>query len=391
MAAFTGTLNTNEFYNGLFNAYRLITTFADGLSGLRNTLAEKFRYDGGAYHDKSVWTDTDILKSRVWDPTDTNVLTVEQKAEPVQQEIAVSLMRQIGLNTDEYLSKRAWMEPGAFTSFNSVVQAQVGNTKKVYEQRMVNTAVGTTVAAMPSGKGSGQAQNVPIAAADDESKRVRKIGRKIADVLIEVNDTTRDFNDYGFMKAYDKSDLMIVWNAAYLNEFEIMDLPVIFHDQNIITFDGEKLPGRYFGTKITTSNYSTYSASTPTAGKPIDSDDGTYVPGVGNANGTLRALEEQDITVSGTTTHVFPGDELPSGAVVYSSSAVQIPCYIEDPKIICKIMHKESFKYLSGFETSTEFYNAKNLSKNRYLTWMYAYPDYLRNYPLITFKETLAS
>ena len=34
MAQFTGTLNVNEFYNSLFNAYRLITTFADGLDGL---------------------------------------------------------------------------------------------------------------------------------------------------------------------------------------------------------------------------------------------------------------------------------------------------------------------------------------------------------------------
>lgn len=54
MAAFTGTLNTNEFYSALFNAYKLITTFADNLDGLDNSLAAKFKMDGGRYGDKSV-------------------------------------------------------------------------------------------------------------------------------------------------------------------------------------------------------------------------------------------------------------------------------------------------------------------------------------------------
>ena len=390
MAAFSGSLNSNEFYSGLFNAYKLITTFADSLDGLDSTLANKFKFDGGAYRDKSVWTAMDIIKSRVWDPSDTNVLTVEQKVVPVQQEIVVDKKRQIGLNTDQYLSKRAWMEPNAFESFNSVVQAQVGNTKKVYEQRLVDTAVGTMEAAMPSSKGAGQAQTVAIGSSDAESLRVRKIGKKIADILTNVKDTTRDFNDYGFMQAYDKSSMMIVWNASYLNEFNYVDLPVIYHKEGVIDFVGDILPGRYFGTRITTDNYSTYSAETPTAGKPIDSDTGVYTPGSNHANGCLRALEEQDITVSAVTYHVYPGDELPANAVVYASSEVKIPCYIEDAKIICKIMHKDSVKFLSSFETSTEFFNAKNLSTNRYLTWMYAYPDYLRNYPLITLKEVTA-
>lgn len=210
MAAFTGSLNTNEFYNGLFNAYKLITTFADGLDGLNNTLANKFKADGGAYRDKSVYTDTDILTSRVWDPTDTNVLATEQKVKPAQQEIVVDKKRQIALTTDQYLSKRAWMDATAFESFNSVVQAQVGNTKKVYEQRMVDVAVGTMEAEMPSGKGSGQAQTVLIGASDPEDLRVRKIGKKIANIMVDVKDSTRDFNDYGFMKAYDKSSMMIV-------------------------------------------------------------------------------------------------------------------------------------------------------------------------------------
>lgn len=373
MAAFSGSLNTNEFYNGLFNAYKLITTFADALDGLDNTLANKFKMDGGAYHDKSVFTAMDILTSRVWDPTDTNVLAVEQKVKPVQQEIVVDQKRQIGLNTDQYLSKRAWMEPSAFESFNSVVQAQVGNTKKVYEQRLVDVAVGTMEAAMPSGKGAGQAQTVTIGASDSEDLRVRKIGKKIADIMTNVKDTTRDFNDYGFMQAYDKDAMMIVWNAAYLNEFNYVDLPVIYHQQNIIDFVGDQLPGKYFGRAITASDIG--------SGKVIGSD-GAY----DSTKGTLRAAKE----FTYNDVHYFPGDALATSgtyvAVVGGLEATDV--YLEDSKIICKIMHKDSIKYLSGFETSTEFFNAKNLSTNRYLTWMYANPDYLRNYPLITLRES---
>lgn len=389
MAAFTGTLNTNEFYGGLFNAYKLITTFADGLDGLDNTLASKFKMDGGAYRDKSVWTAMDILTSRVWDPSDTNVLATEQKVVPVQQEIVVDQKRQIALTTDQYLSKRAWMEPSAFESFNTVVQSQVGNTKKVYEQRLVDVATGTMEAAMPSGKGAGQSQTVLIGGTDPEDLRVRKIGKKIANIMVGVKDTTRDYNDYGFMQSYSKDAMMIVWNADYLNEFNYVDLPVIYHKEGIIDFVGDQLPGKYFGHTITATNISSYSASTPAAGKPIDSDDNTYVPGSNHANGCIRSKVEKTVTVSSVDYHVFPGDEIPAGATIVATTGDFVPgeVYIEDAKIICKIMHNDSIKFLTSFETSTEFFNAKNLSSNRYLTWMYAYPDYLRNYPLITLSE----
>ena len=373
MANFSGTLNTNEFYNGLFNAYKLITTFADALDGLDNTLANKFRMDGGAYHDKSVFTAMDILTSRIWDPSDTNVLATEQKVKPVQQEIVVDQKRQIGLNTDQYLSKRAWMGPSAFESFNSVVQAQVGNTKKVYEQRLVNVAVGTMEAAMPSGKGAGQAQTVTIGASDPEDLRVRKIGKKIADIMTNVKDTTRDFNDYGFMQSYDKGSMMIVWNAGYLNEFNYVDLPVIYHKDGIIDFVGDQLPGKYFGRAIRESDIG--------SGKVIGTD-GAYDA----TKGTIRAAKE----FTYNDVHYFPGDALATSgtyiAVVGGLEASDV--YLEDATVICKMMHKDSIKYLSGFETSTEFFNAKNLSSNRYLTWMYANPDYLRNYPLITLRES---
>ena len=371
MGSFTGTLNVNEFYSGLFNAYKLIATFADGLDGLDNTLAERFKMEGGAYHDKSVWSDTDILETREWDPTDTNVLATEQKVKPVQQEIIVNQKRQIALTTDQYLTKRAWAEPGAFEQFNSIVQAQVGNTQKVYEQRLVNTSTGTIEAKMPNGKGSKQAQTVVIPTGTTEELRVRLIGRKIANIFVDVEDSTRDYNDYGFMKAYKKESMLIVWNAAYLNEFKYVDLPTIFHKDGIIEFTGVQLPGRYFGRSVLSS----------------DIGEGKIIGAIGaydSTKGTIRAKKE----FTYNQVHYFPGDALATNGTYISVSGLEASnVYIEDPTIICKIMHKDSIKYLSGFETSTEFWNPKNLTSNRYLTWIYADPDYLRNYPLITLRE----
>ena len=224
---------------------------------------------------------------------------------------------------------------------------------------------------MPNGKGSKQAQTVVIPTGTTEELRVRLIGRKIANIFVDVEDSTRDYNDYGFMKAYKKESMLIVWNAAYLNEFKYVDLPTIFHKDGIIEFTGEQLPGRYFGRSVLSSDIG--------EGKIIGAN-GAY----DSTKGTIRAKKE----FTYNQVHYFPGDALATNGTYISVSGLEASnVYIEDPTIICKIMHKDSIKYLSGFETSTEFWNPKNLTSNRYLTWIYADPDYLRNYPLITLRE----
>ena len=388
MANFTGTLNTNEFYNSLFNAYRLITTFSDGLDALDDSLANKFRSDGGMYQDKSVFTDMDVLMSREWDPADTNVLAPELTVAPVQQEIVVDQKRQIGLYSEQYLTKRAWMDPTVFDAFNSVVQAQVGNTKRLYEQRLVDVFIGTE-----STSTGEQAQNIDIttavgSATGEEANRLAAqcIATAMADIMVKVKDSSPDFNDYEFIKAYNESDLEIIWNASWYNKILYTDLPTIFHKDELLK-KGHVLPARYFGSATA----------------------------AGTANGTTdRAMDEYKIRVDGTGAYsatgtvlknVFPGDILPSGTPIVAHNTAlttaawtttfngrgytfqvynTVHAYTEDGDIICKIVHKNGVRYLSSFETSTEFWNPKNLTTNRYLTWMFAKPQHLANYPFIT-------
>lgn len=395
MAAFTGTLNTNEFYNALFNAYRLIEVFADGLEALDTSLASMFRADGGMYQDKSVFTDMDVLWSRVWDPNDTNVLAPEMTAAPVQQEIVLDKKRQIGLYTDQYLSKRAWMDPYVFDGFNSVVQAQVGNTRRLYEQRMVDTYVGT----VSTDKGN-QTVQVDLTAAVGSATgteaaeiQVKTIAKTIGDAFVGISDSSREWNDYGFMKAYNRGDFMIIWNAEWYNKMTYVDLPSIYHIENLLE-NGRTLPAKYFGAAANLTDHTTadgvadrsmqeYSIRVDTSGK--------Y-----SATGTKIA-------------HVFPGDVLPESTplvahdvaetyAVYTTPvngrnmaincASTVHAYTEDANVIAKIVHKNGIRYLSSFETETEFFNPKNLSSNRYLTWMFAEPQYLYNYPLVTVEAS---
>ncbi len=389
MANFTGTLNTNEFYNSLFNAYRLIEVFADSLEALDDSLARQFRADGGMYQDKSVFTDMDVLWSRIWDPSNTNVLAPEMQVLPVQQEIVLDKKRQIGLYTDQYLSKRAWMDPYVFDGFNSVVQAQVGNTRRLYEQRMVDTYVGT----VSTDKGS-QTVQIDLSAAvgsatgnDANELQVKTIAKTIGDIFVGMADSSREWNDYGFMKAYPKDDFIIIWSAEWYNKMTFVDLPSIFHIDKLLEA-GKPLPAKYFGKAAAagTADGSTHRAMQEYSIRT-------------NASGTYSA--------SGTTiAHVFPGDLLPSGTPIVAATAAEtyatyatanvngktmsidvatgVHAYTEDANVIAKIVHKNGIRYLSSFETETEFFNARNLSSNRYLTWMFAEPQYLYNYPLVT-------
>ena len=216
------------------------------------------------------------------------------------------------------------------------------------------------------------------------------VAQALADLFVELRDVSRDYNDYSQLKSYNLEDLVVVWNASYVNRIKKIDMPTMFHKEGLIEkFEEEILPSRYFGVVITASNVSTYSASTPAAGKPIDSDDDTYVPGSNHANGCIRALFEKDVTVGGTAYHVFAGDEIPSGATIKASGNFEYgEVYIEDAKVVCKVMHKRSVPFMSAFEVGTSFFNARSLTTNHYLTWGHNSLEYLKRYPFITVKES---
>ena len=399
--------NANELFQSLGNMIISQRTFADNVDRGGDSLLSVFKTDGSLYGDTKLFYATDALKSYPWiqDSQDAlNLLATHRPADPKVQAIVIDTFRQIPLTTDAYMSKRAFSSSEAFSDFTTVIIGWMDDTKYLYDESVINVAVGTTKTSVGR-----QLAEVDLttargnASSEEEANRLeaQTIAKSIADILNDLISprNAKLYNDYGFRRKYSKDKFITVWNADAINKITNIDLPTIFHDAGLTDVVGKPyvLSKEYFGTVITSTNVSTYSASTPAAGKPINSSTGAYTPGASNANGTICSMIETDITVSAVVYHLLPGDELPAGAVLAASvlgdgtdgKIAYGDAYIVDDTVLVKIIHKDSLKYMSAFETNSEFWNPKNLSTNRYLTFGYSNPFSskgirLQNYPFIT-------
>lgn len=389
MGTFNGRLNANEVYGALYNMLISQKIWAPEVAKI-DTLVEKARVDGSMYGDTKLYYSSDAYSSRKWlgDAEAANLLSLHRPKAPECQAIVLDVFRIIELTTDSYLTKRAWMDQGAFSAFNNTMVSWMSVTKQIYDETTYNAYIGTTITNV--GKQL-QSLTINLDTTLEGSARVQAqtIAERLANIITDLTvDERRDYNDYGHIRRYSKSDLQIIWNASWVNKITKLDLPTIFH-KDIMESMSEMLPAKYFGTVITSDNVGTYSASTPAAGKPIDSDDHTYVPGSNNANGMICALEEMELTVGGEDYHMFPGEELPAGAVLYTSATNNLygKVYIVNPKVICKVTIKGSVPFMSAFQTETNFFNPKSLTETKFLIWGHNTLEYLKNFPFVTLLE----
>ena len=398
--------NSNEIFSTLGNMIISQRVLADNVSRDDKSLLNVFKVDGSLYGDTKLYYATDALKSYAWvqDSQDAlNLLMTHRPADPKVKKIVLDAFRQIPLTTDAYMTKRAFADEQTFTDFTTVMIGWMDDTKYLYDESVINVTVGTTKTTIGKQTQSVTLETGASSKADIEAQNrlnAQKIAKKVADILNDLISprNARQYNDYGFRRKYNKSKFITVWNADAINEITKMDIPTIFHKEGLDEVLGEAyvLSKEYFGETITSTNISTYSASTPAAGKPINSSTKAYTPGSNNANGMICSKIELDITVGGTEYHLLPGDEIPSGTLIDSTAAagtmVYGEVYIVDPTILFKLIHRDSLKYMSAFETKSEFWNPKNLSTNRYLTFGYSDPFStegirLPNYPFITVNK----
>lgn len=273
-AAFT--LNPNEIFATVANMIISQEVFADNL-GKHQTLVDQARVDGSMYGDKKLYYATDVLQSHVWnaDSEASNLLSLDRPADPQVQDITLDIFRQIRLTVDNYLSKRAWSTEGAFSNFQSVMLGWIRETKKVYDGTLYNCFIGATQTSTGSqmqsidlGTGSGHPL-YNLSGVEKEQMTAMLIARALADLLVKMGDYSREFNDYQFLRSYANESIKVVWNSNWINKIKKVDLPTIFHKEGLVDkFEEDVLPARYFGIVITSSNISTYSDSTPAAGKP---------------------------------------------------------------------------------------------------------------------------
>ena len=389
----TYTLNANEIYGSLFNMVISEQVFADNIKGKNSKLVEEARAEVGLYGDSKNYWSTDVLKSHAWgnDAEATNLLALDRGPAPKGQRIIIDIFRQIRLTTDQYLSKRAWMTEGSFGQFISVMKGWITETKKVYDETTYNAFVGTAVSGADINTLSIDLTTALSGLSGVEKAKMQAmvISQNLADLFDDLGDVSRKYNVYKFLRSYAYEDIKIIWNKKYINQIRKVDLPTIFHNDGLMEkFTEYSLPSRYFGTVITSSNISTYSDSTPAPGKPIDSDNNQYTPGVGNANGTIRSLIEKDVTVGGTPYHVFAGDEIPATATIVASTGNFLPgeVYIEDSKVICKVITKLP-PYMSAFQVGTSFFNPRSLTETNYLTFGHNTLEIINDSAYVTVKE----
>lgn len=362
MPAFTGALNPNEIFSSVFNMIISQQINADNIKEGFSSLVNKARTDGGLYGDTKLYYDTDVLKSHAWggDTEATNLLALDRPEDPECQAISLNIFRQIRVTVDNYLSKRAWKDEYSFSQFNSVTLGWLRETKKVYDQTTYNAFIGTHKSPVQADVNITLSNiTTPATTADEESLariRAQKIGRGIADLMVAMKDVSRDFNDYGHLKSYDEEEVKIIWNAKYINEIRYVDLPTVFHKDGVVKkIDSDMIPARYFGNVLTASK---------TVG----------------ANDDVRAMYEQEITVSSINYHLFAGDKFPVGAVVASGDGYEV-----DDTIIAKVVTVLP-PYMSAFEVGTSFFNPRSLTENHYLTFGHNSLEHLYAHPFVRVK-----
>ena len=372
------TLNSNEIFGSIANMIISQEVFADNL-GKHQTLVDKARVDGSLYGDKKLYYATDVLESHAWgnDNEAANLLALDRPQDPKVQDITLDVFRQIRLTVDNYLSKRAWADEGAFSAFNSVMLGWMRETKRVYDGTLYNVFIGTTESAVGKqivqvdlGTGSGHPL-YNLSGVEKEQMEAMLIAQALADLMVEMGDYSREFNDYQFLRSYGEESIKVIWNSKFVNKIRKIDLPTIFHKEGLVDkFEEDVLPARYFGRAIVASDIG--------EGKVIGAD-GAY----DSTKGTLRAAKEFVYNDK----HYFPGDALATSgtyvAVVGGLEASQV--YLEEADIICKVLVKLP-PYMSAFEVGTSFFNPRSLTETHYLSFGHNTLEKLDNYPFITVK-----
>ena len=353
MGTFSGQLNVNAIQSALYNM--IISQDIIGGSIKNNyNLVDKAKADAGLYGDSKLYIDAPTLTPVNWvqDSADaTNVLALHRPGAPKTQVLTINVFKQVRLTKDDYLSKQAFGTEGAFVSYQSVLDSRLNKTKEVYLNKTYNTFIGTT-----KGYDSTSTEiKLDIDTSAGGNSAGENIAYAVANLIDDIKDYSTKYTKNGFERAFSEDDIKIVWNNKYVNAVKKIDLPSIFHSDALVkTFDGDKLPARYFGAPN--------SNTTSVAGD--------------------RATHDLYIESGGVTYYFAAGDKITAGLTITAGDA-----YTENAKIIAKVYTKLP-PLLEAFSVGTDFFNSKNLSKNLYLTFGHSTLETLDSEICLTIYDT---
>ena len=345
MPTFNGQLNTNAVFAALYNMIISMQVFDTGIGSLDGIYSSR-KVDGTLFGDTKVYVSSDVLKSYEWEhASDTayNLLTIHRPPAPKINKVVIDTYRQIPVTVDDYLTKQAFMDEGAFSQFNGVVLSWMSKTKEIYEHTKYTTDIIVTAQASAKNFGTINLQAPSgIAGYDLIRWRGQELARQIKDRMDELAEPSRSWNDNGFLRNYTIDDFDIIVPLGVLSSIRVHDVPYLFNPDEKPRF--KEVHWRYFGAKNAASG--TTAAS----------------------NTTIRALIEADFG----STHLFPGELLPN-STAYDANTTYTATYTERPSInedvVILMVQKQDFPIMSAFSVGTSFFNAKRLDMNHYLTF----------------------
>ena len=386
----TITLNQNTITNALFNMIISQQVFDSKVASTE--LADKFKVDGTLFGDTKLYHSFDIGSPETWlnDAEAADLLKLNRNKSGKTQTITMGVYKMISITIDYYLSKQAFMGDGTFGEYTSFLTGSLRKIKRVYDRALINVTLGTM---KPSTNRCDITITTPNGATTEETNRLeaQTIAKEMVILRAELEDNNRDFNALNYLRSYPADELVAIWNVNWRAKLTKLDLPTIFH-KDIGEGGGFKeydMPKKWFGNDATTelslenvpANNTQYRIKYSGDYEVVDSGEMKLVDKPSEK--TMFFWAGDAVPYLGQTiTDYSRGVTVTVGATVISRNNY----YITDDTIAFVLVHKDALPYMSGFETGTEFWNARSLTSNHYLIFGHNNLEFIEEYPRIRVK-----
>lgn len=380
-------LNQNTITAALFNMLISQQVFDSKVASTE--LADRFRVDGTLFGDTKLYHSFDIGSPEDWlnDGEANNLLALNRNKSGKSQTVTMGIYKIISITIDQYLSKQAFMADGTFAEYTSFLTGSLRKIKRVYDRSLINSKIGTLT---PSTDRCDITITTPVGDTVEETNRLeaQTIAADLVVLRADLEDNNRDFNALGYLRSYPADELIAVWNVKKHAKITKLDLPTIFHKEINATggFKEYDLPEKWFGVPATAAHNLPVAAPAAVTKRILVS--GWYKVG---AAGAMELIQKPSVLA----VFLWAGDAVPYTGQEYvdevrkitvTVAATSIPKeyhYTVDNTIAFMLIHSSALPFMSGFETGTEFWNARSLTTNHYLIFGHNNLEYIEEYPRI--------
>lgn len=389
------TLNQNTITAALFNMIISQQVFDSKVASTE--LADRFRVDGTLFGDTKLYHSFDIGSPEDWlnDAEAPNLLALNRNKSGKTQSITMGVYKMISITIDQYLSKQAFRNEGTFAEYTSFLTGSLRKIKRVYDRSLINNKIGTLT---PSTPRCDITITTPKGSTVEETNRLeaQTLASELVVLKADLEDNNRDFNALGYLRSYSADELIAVWNVKAHAKITKLDLPTIFHKDIDAKggFTEYDLPEKWFGVPATAELTLPTSVPTSVVNRILVS--GWYDV----VSDTSITLEQKP---NDNTVFLWAGDAVPYTGQVYtdnvrkknitvvSTKLAKDYYYKVDSSIAFVLIHSSALPFMSGFETGTEFWNARSLTSNHYLIFGHNNLEFLEEYPRIRVKIQTAT